>query len=194
MPWKNQRPESLVDKSTPGELLRDIRSEAVIVGDALTALDFVLRQWTLVAISRSSDVQGLLALDELAATGLRKLVEGPETATTRARWGAFRDLLESKRLAIGGAQSGRARNLLHAQPILERLQNGELMQSALRKAVGLSAPRLSQVLAVMEEGGLIRREKRGKENVVSLAARVAPESTTALPMSTGRLVFGRSAA
>jgi DNA-binding MarR family transcriptional regulator len=106
---------------------------------------------------------------------------------SRSRWQALRDLLESRRLSIGGAHSGRAHNLLHAKPILQYLEGGEATQTELRETLKLSAARLSQVLAVMEEGGLIRRKKQGKGNLITL-----PESASPCAMSAGRMVWAQA--
>ena len=181
MDLATSRPEALVDGSSAAEVLAAVRLVGVLGPPAILAVDFVLRQWTLAALARPSDVEGLLELDELAATAAQRLPNEPGSAVHRHRWQAFRDLIESKRLAVRGATSGRARNLLHAQPILDHLTQGQTTQSALRAAVGLSPARLSQVLAVMEEGGLIHRRKRGKENVVSLPPRPEQAAGDAAP-------------
>lgn len=168
MSLMNQRAEYIVTRVDPSDLLGELRSITALSPDAQRTLDFVLRQWTLKALSRSTDTEGLLELDDLAALGMRALPQGAESSAFRTRWRAFRDLIESKLLAIEGRESGRARNLLHSGPILQTLRAGPMPQSELQAALGLSAQRLSQVLGVMEEGGLIQRQKRGKEKLVSL--------------------------
>ena len=169
MDWLNQRPENVVDRAEPGDLLAELRATRTLAPAALKTLDFAFCHWTLYALSRPADTEGIRDLDNLGALAMRALPEGDEATGYRVRWSAFRDLLEAKRLAIGGAQSGRARNLLHAEPILKLLADGRVSQGVLREKLDLSPARLSQVLGVMEEGGLIQRQKRGKENLVSLA-------------------------
>ncbi len=191
MDWLTQRPEHLVDRADAGAVLPQVRAARELAPAAIKNLDYALRQWTMVALTRTDDVEGLLELDDLMAVGLRKLPTGDGAAISRTRWQAFRDLLESKRLALGSAQSGRARNLLHADPILKRLQDGEVPQSVLKDELHLSAARLSQVLGVMEEGGLIRRRKRGKENFVSLPHDADSGQKRASPsQGMGALVWG----
>lgn len=191
MDWLNQRPENVVDRAEPGDLLAELRATRSLAPAALKTLDFALCQWTLYALSRTADTEGIRDLDNLGALAMRALPEGEDSAGYRTRWRAFRDLLEAKRLAIGGAQSGRARNLLHAEPIVKLLADDPVSQGALREKLGLSPARLSQVLGVMEEGGLIQRQKRGKENLVSLAAARFPSSTAPLAhRRTGSIVFG----
>ena len=195
MDWLSQRPEMIVDRAEPGDLLPGLRAASELSADAQKKLDFALRQWTLFALSRNADLEGVLELDDLAAVALRLLPENPDAATLRVRWRAFRDLLESKRLAIGSRQLGRAHNLLHSGPILQLLAAGPKSQSVLRHELGLSAARLSQVLGVMEEGGLVQRQKRGKENLVSLAPASShgtdsPRSD-AMRASAGAIVFAQ---
>lgn len=45
-----------------------------------------------------------------------------------------------------------------------------MTQSELRRELGLTAARVSQILGVLEEERLILRQRRGKENLVSLAS------------------------
>lgn len=163
------RPEQLVDRYEPADLDVEIRPLAAIPADKLDLTDYGLRQWTLYALSRHNDPEGLHDLDDLVLTCLRKLPEGGAAGEYRIRWQAFRNLVESKGQALLGLASGRAVNLLHAGEILSNLQSGESSQSEMRSRLKLSAARMSQVLGVMEEGGLIVRQKRGKENWVSLS-------------------------
>jgi DNA-binding MarR family transcriptional regulator len=171
MNWLDARPEAIVDQADPSELLGSLRQAKSLTPERAVALDHVLRQWTLRALARSGDPEGLLQLDELAYLASERLDgQADNTAEFRNRWRAFRDLLESKRLAIAGAQAGRASRLLHADKVLELLNSGPMAQSALRKTLGVTAARVSQILAVMEESGLIRREKKGRENLVARAS------------------------
>lgn len=194
MDWLKLHPEDLVERAEPGDLLPQIRSMRSLSAEAQQTLNYAFCQWTLYALSRPADIEGVLELDDLFAVALRLLQEGGDTATLRIRWQAFRDLVDAKRLVIGSAESGRARNLLHAGPILKRLESGPVSQTALRDELKLSAPRLSQVLGVMEDGGLIQRNKRGKENFVSLP--LHSEREPGAPgdhgpaNSTGKVVWG----
>ena len=170
MNWLDARPEAVVDQADPSELLGSLRQVESLTPERAVWLDHVLRQWTLRALARSGDPEGLLQLDELAYLASERLDgQADSTAALRNRWRAFRDLLESKRLAIAGAQAGRPSRLLHADKVLELLNSGPMAQSALRERLGVTAARVSQILAVMEESGLIRREKKGRENLVTRA-------------------------
>ena len=195
MLWTSVRPERLVDQSSPEELLAEIQAAPPSTITAARALDFVLRQWTVTALSRDSDIYGLMSLADLVAASLRLLNLDEGALELRVRWSAFQGLIESKRLAIGPDRSKRARQLLHAQPILDQLRHGELPQSTLRERLKLSAPRASQILAVMEQAQLIRRRRVGKENMVSLAQAMVSEQPNQsrrarIRQSTGALIFG----
>ena len=175
MDWLSKRPEQIVDRAEPADLIAELRQMPELSAGAAKSLDFALCQWTLYALSRADDDEGIRDLDDLGALAMRALPEEDSGTTTyRVRWRAFRDLLEAKRLAIAGAESGKARALLHAEAIIERLAWGPVPQSELREQLGISPGRMSQVLGVMEEGRLVERRRRGKENIVSLAAGTAP--------------------
>lgn len=184
--WLNQRPEDVAGSAEPAEVLSEIKKVRTLDPSAQRVVDYALAQWTLAAIARDTDIDGVIELGELAALAIRAL---PENAVVfRASWQTLHDLLESKRLAIGAGTPTRALNLLHAAPILELLKKGEMTQSELRQKLHLSAARLSQVLAVMEEGRLIRRRKQGKENLVALHA----ATSNATPQTMGGLLWGKS--
>ena len=198
MSWLNRRPEVAIARAEPGDLLAELRAATQLTPEAEHTLDAILRAWTLQALARAGDVEGLLDLDDLCGLAIRVLSERNESAEYRTRWRAFRDLLESKRLAVGGRESGRAWNLLHCQPIRDLLAKGEMPQSRLQEELGLSPQRLSQVLGVMEEGGLIQREKRGKEKLVSLGqtdeGRLAIARTAPVKWRLGCVLTGRRSA
>ena len=52
--------------------------------------------------------------------------------------------------------------------VIELLTPGALKQKVLAKALGLNPVRLNKLLRTMEEAGTIKREPRGRENVVRL--------------------------
>jgi DNA-binding transcriptional ArsR family regulator len=171
MNWLDARPEAVVGQADPSDLLSLIRKTKRLSRERADGLDHVFRQWTLRALGRPDDTDGLLELDEtvyLASERLEPGMEGIETI--RNRWRAFRDLLESKRLVVEAAGSGKAMRLLHAERVLELLEAGPVAQSDLLEKLAVTAPRVSQILGVMEAGGLIRRQRRGKENLVTLVA------------------------
>lgn len=140
--------------------------------------------------------QSFLPEQETGAAGMA--AGGPDAF--RARWSAFADVLEVKRLAIHVRSAGRVMELLQEPAILERLaQDSEVAQSELAALVKLSPGRISQVLGVLEARGKVTRVKRGKENWVSLAAgepaapeqkRVAPQPVVAVPERPGG--YGRN--
>jgi hypothetical protein len=162
-------PEELVDRSDPSDLLDSIRKTEKLAADQAATLDYAFRQWTMRAVSRQGDVEGLLELDDLIYLAGERIGAGDQTsADLRIRWTAFRDLLESKRLTIAGAGTGKASRLAHTKRILALLASGPITQAQVRQELELTPARVSQILGVLEEAHLIRRERRGKENVVML--------------------------
>ncbi len=170
MNWLDARPEALVGQADLSDLLALLRKTKRLSRSRAEGLDHAFRQWTVRALGRPDDMDGLLELDEtvyLASERLEPKMEG--LGVFRNRWRAFRDLLESKRLVLEAAGSGKAMRLLHAGKVLELLATGPIPQLDLQAKLDVTAARVSQILGVMEAGGLICRRKLGKENLVSLA-------------------------
>jgi DNA-binding transcriptional ArsR family regulator len=167
MIWLGQKPEYVIARADPRDLLHELDARESVSHEERGVLDFALRHWTMTALSRTGDREGLVDLDDLVGAALSK-ISGEDVRGLRVRWEAFRDLLESKQLALEARESKQAMSLRHAGAIIQFLQNGRSSQSDLQAHLGLSAPRMSQVLAKMEEGGLVQREKRGKEKFVAL--------------------------
>lgn len=160
------RPEQIVDRKDPQDLLERLALVRQLNSSDKEGLEHVLAHWVVRAISRTGDVDGLVTLDKLCALAIRVGEHAPDCVEFVARLSTMRNLLETKRLAVNARASSTAHNLLHSQPILQALKNGALAQSTLRESLQLSAGRVSQLLNVMEEAGLVQREKRGKENLV----------------------------
>jgi len=163
----NKRPEVLTDEAEPADLIAALRGNGALDARQVAILDHVLRQWTLRQLQRSEDSDGLLELDELVFLATERLPSDlPDADRARLRWQAFRDLLESRRLAARHAGGDRARELHHAGTVLALLRDGARPQAEFSKELGVSAARVSQILSVMEEGGLIQRHRKGRENLV----------------------------
>jgi DNA-binding transcriptional ArsR family regulator len=164
------RAEQLVDRKDPQDLLDRLASFPQLTSSDQEGLQHVLSHWVVRAISITGDVEGLITLDKLCALAIR----ASGSAEFVVRLSTLRSLLEIKRLAVNARGSSRANNLLHAQPILEALADGALVQSTLGEILKLSPGRVSQLLNVMEEAGLVQREKSGKENLVSRSGTCSP--------------------
>lgn len=162
----NLRPEDLADTVDPSlveEALRELRGLDDAQKDALAyALDY----WIVQTIERPTDRESTLLLDRICAIAVRLSGDEPSTAEFRVRLETFRDLLETKRQAIAARES--RQRPLQAKAVLAALQPGSLNQTELGQRLGLSAGRISQVLAVMEERGLIQRVRKGRESLVSI--------------------------
>jgi hypothetical protein len=115
MDWLRRHPDDIVDFGSPGDLMPEVRGLTSLPPETARHLDYAFRHWTLVALGRTDDLDGLLEFDDLLELATAALVSSDETARFRSRWMAFRDLLESKRLAIEGRRSRRVFDLRHTE-------------------------------------------------------------------------------
>lgn len=174
------RPDQLAARHDPAELLDLLRQRREDMPlSAAQSLDYALAHWVTEALSRADDPQSVVLLDSLCAVAARRA--GPDGAALAARWTAWRPLLENRRLALEGRAAGRAQRLLQFEPICQALRaaHAPMPQVALAAALGLTAARMSQLLAVMEESGVVRRQRVGREMQVSLVAEAAPRARPA---------------
>jgi DNA-binding MarR family transcriptional regulator len=177
------RPDQLAEKHDPAELhaeLRSLRGRPLTAAQAET-LDYALAHWVMQAVARPTDAEGVALLDTVCALASRRAA--PEAEPHVPRWEAFRSLLENKRLAIEGQATGRAKRLLQYEPIRALLaERGPMKQIELAAELGISTARVSQVLAVIEEDGLVQRRRSGRDVWVELAqAALAPSAQVGNP-------------
>jgi hypothetical protein len=164
-----KRAEVLADQSSPQEIITLLRSLDTLDDEQQQTLDWVLTDWTMMLISRPSDLEGVVKMHTLCELAQSFLPEPPAANTLRNRWGGFADVLEGKRLAIRARSSPQRTALLQEPAILTQLQEkSEIAQSELTETLKLSPGRVSQILAIMESRAQITRSKRGKENWVAL--------------------------
>jgi DNA-binding transcriptional ArsR family regulator len=175
----DQRPERLAETSDPADVLTALQESPALSAAQVKALDYAVSHWVTDALGRPADIEGLLLLDQLCALAVRRAgVAGPDFESRLAGW---RTLMENKRLVVQGRESGRARRLLQTQPLLGALADGTKTQAALADELGVSAGRISQLLAVLEEGGLVQRQRLGRENRVSLPDVITAPAKPARP-------------
>jgi DNA-binding transcriptional ArsR family regulator len=164
----DQRPDRLAETADPADVLAALQKHKQISAQQQQALDYAISHWVTQALSRAADTESLLLLDRLCALFIRR------TAHAQGRVEGWRTLLENKRLAVQGRQARGTRQLLQTQPVRQALARGEMSQTELAAAVGVSSGRISQLLNVMEEAGLVQRRRVGRENLVSLPSQPAP--------------------
>ncbi len=179
-----KRPEVLADQSNPLELIAALRALSSLDSEQQETLDWVLTDWVMIVLARTSDLEGVVELHKLCRLAQSSLNDSASASPFRQRWGGFADLLEAKRLAIRARTSPQTLELLQEPKILLQLEQGEAKQSDFIQLLNLSAGRVSQVLAVLESRGKITRQRRGKESWVSLMPdKPTGSSDTARPVS-----------
>jgi hypothetical protein len=190
------RPEVLADQSNPQELIAHLRTLDKLNKIQQESLDWVLTDWAMMALSRPSDLEGVVEMHTLCNLAESFIADSNSEDATRLsiRWAGFADLLEGKRLAIRARSSPQSHELLQEPAILEHLRNkSEMTQLELGQALQLSPGRVSQVLAIMESRAQITRNRRGKENWVSLLQRPAAVAPTHVLMQE-RVPYGATPA
>ena len=173
------RPEMLADSSDPAAVLAALKPLATLEPEPAESLLYALGFWLAQTMSRAADLEEVLLLDELCALAAQRA--HPPPAGFHATLQAWRRLLEYKRLSIEARAGARGSHLLQADAVITTLANGEITQLKLAKHLGLSAGRVSQVLAVMEQQRLITRRRQGRESLVSLAGDTPSRATTSAP-------------
>lgn len=159
-------PETLADTVNPAIVEEALCGLTAITDEQQKVLVYALTYWVVKVIERPTDKEGVLLLDRICAIAIR-LSSRVSDAKFCAQLQIFRELLETKRQAIATRLSGsRPRQ---AERVLTLLRaNGSLSQTALAERLRLSIARVNQLVAVMEERGLVRCAQRGRECCVSV--------------------------
>lgn len=168
----DHRPDLLADRGDPADVLAEVAEQEQLSPSQRESLDYALGYWVLQALQRPGDTESLVLLDKLAA--FAQLRSDGDTKFND-RLAALRDLLENKRLSATKRASQPSRQLHHAQAILSLLESdSRILQADLAKRLQISPGRVSQILAVMEQDGLLARERVGQVNWVVAAAAASP--------------------
>ena len=158
----NERPEQLAGAHDAAQALDALLPLEHLGDQQEAALRYALAFWIMQALGRQKDTDTIVLLDKLCAAAARR-----SAGEFVIRLQTYRDLLEHKRQSIAAGRSGRAERLLKSQPILEALAQGPMTQAQLSERLGVTPGRVSQLLSVMEEAQLVRRERKGRESVVT---------------------------
>lgn len=161
------RPEDLTGTVDPALVEDTLRHMGAMTDLQRQTLAYALSYWVVEVIQRPFDLEGVLLVDRICALAIR-LSSQASLVEFRVRCETLRELLETKRQAIASRLSGR-RPLQAGNVGRVLIRKGPLSQTELGQELGLSAGRMNQVLAVMEERGLIQRTRRGGENLVVLS-------------------------
>ncbi len=183
-------PQYAVGQGEPHELLEELRKVTALSVEQQRSLDFILRQWTMRALSRQDDLEGLLEMHDLLRAAKRTIAKDcnrnhDEFSGFMIAWQAYEDLLELKRLGMGRSHAPEhvMDELSLSRPILARTASGNLTRQSLVQEFSSNANAedgnrfpIKRVIAVMEEAGLITQTRKGGQTIITLGPNApAPE-------------------
>lgn len=181
---------ALVDSADYELLYQSARALPEWNEPALKTVSETLLQWVTDALGRRDNAADLRALRRL----LERLQVQKKTEATPALdvagayrlWTALVSMLDARLSALAAQNDRSIESRAHVgalKALVCRLTAPE-QASKLRERLGLSAPRMSQLLALTEEAGLITRKLEGREHWVMPAGRWTlrrePTPTTAI--------------
>ena len=168
----DQRPERLSDQGDPEQCLEELLAMEQISAVQAETLDYALLHWIVQVVSRPGDLEAVHLLDRLIVTlSDRRKGSNHDGGEMRpqVRLEVYREILDLKARFIESRQSGRAHRLVHTRKILSLLGKGAQSPSLLAEELGVTPGRISQILAVLEEAGLVLRERLGRDSLVRRA-------------------------
>lgn len=174
---KHPEPALLADSASVDDILEALEKCSAEDGwpeDSLRLVDFLLTCWSADFIARPDDREGIGALQHLIDYAFTLADNAAALPTeTHSRWTAFRDVLEARRRTIIGRDAQLILGRSHVGFILCTLAKGERSQKTLHTAlkesgIGITSPRLSQLLSLIEAHGLLTRKREGRENRLAL--------------------------
>lgn len=189
--------ETIIERYDPWEIKASLRSLVSLTPMQAEKLNLYLDEWTLTMLTRPNDPRGVeevLSLCELASD-----IVG-HANNLSPRWAAYESLLEGKRLRLQANETrGKASGSLtdynqqQHQSIMSEVRSspsGFVTQDYLRVKLQLTPGRISQILSLMEDHGLIHRTRNGKTNEVRLAREALPVENCPRRPTIGLRVFG----
>ncbi|MDZ4251054.1 MAG: MarR family transcriptional regulator [Sulfuritalea sp.] len=171
-------PPRLLLEGEPEDLFRALKALPAWTARALEVADAALALWASNAHARHRDREGLAEIHLL----IRRLQvlhpvenEPPEldVAAYYHRWNGMAALVENRAHLLDRHDPATVEQRTHMPALKRALADAAPRQSVrtqeLLEHLGLSKPRLSQLLALAEAAGLIERRKEGREHWVSAA-------------------------
>lgn len=181
--------ERAIAEGDYAELLKALQSPASWTEPAAIAVHHALVGWCerTLALPTMQSKANATALYELI--GRLRAIHGEAGLDAiepglSSQWRGFELLLDERvaKAADGAEQRKAVLQRKHVQPILEHLvQRGAATLDTLRKALGVSASTLSQVLGMMEAAQLVERDRGGHDGRVR-EVRLTPEARAELGM------------
>lgn len=157
MNWFSRRPEDLVEQSTPREALDALwtLSPNCSLEHWDRLLDHVLRHWVVTVISRENDLAGTTEMHLLCNEASMRLAKDAPMSPYLARWKAFSDLLESKRLRTRASKDEDRIKKIPTE-LLHLLKEGDLDLGGVCSRLGVQSKLAHQIVGALEQAGAIK--------------------------------------
>lgn len=187
----DQHPDALLAQHEPEDLIKELRTAATLTPVQTKVLDAYLLHWSNLILHRAGDPEGVQELLSLCEMARDRLAQTTGDCALGHRWSAFEDLLELRRLVLQQAPGSMVKLSRQDEivTLLGEAGSARMRQSELAKRLELSAGRVSQILGVLEERGVVARQRQGRDCWVSLPGPVAVRQAPAPAQSIGTSVF-----
>ncbi len=171
-------PQRLLAEHEPEDLYRAVKALTSWNARALEVSESALAYWTSSAVGRTRDREAIGEVRSLirrlqAIQPLARQEAGLDVAARYQRWNGMVAVLESRAHLMDyhdPDEVGQRAHMSELRAALAANAGGDALRTQeLLATLGVSAPRLSQLLALAEAAGLIERQKRGREQWVSAA-------------------------
>lgn len=186
-------PQRLLAEYQPEDLYHNVKALERWDPRALDVVESTLAYWTSNAVSRPRDREGIGEIRSLirrlqAIQPLERQQPDLDVAARYQHWNGMVAVLESRAHLIDYHDPEEIQNRARMPELRLTLQddaaaNGMCTQDLLKK-LDVSAPRLSQLLALAEAAGLVERKKKGREQWVRAAGIWRRSDDTTPPLKT----------
>lgn len=176
--FSSDDPERLLAECSPEDLFRAVKALSRWDERALGVTHAALSYWTCSTVARPRDREGIGEIRSLirrlqAIQPLNRQTPELNVEESYLRWGGMVSVLESRAHLLDYHDPNEVEGRAHMKELRDALQADAIGQGLrtqqLLKLLNVSAPRLSQLLALAEAAGLIERRKIGREYWVSPA-------------------------
>jgi hypothetical protein len=173
-------PNRLLVECEPEDLFRAVKALPTWTSRALAVAQSALAYWAGNAIASPGNREGIGELRSLirrlqAVQPLARQDSSLDVAARYHHWSGMVAVLEARAHQMDYHDDAEIESRAHMKELRNLLQAANasegLSTQALQERLGLSAARLSQVLALAEAAGLIQRRKVRREKLVSVAGR-----------------------
>lgn len=185
----NSVPEDLADRASLADLLDAVKSVETWTERHAEVLDYCYRRRLAASLSRRSTLEDLREFDRHLAQVTNPIRRNHLDGLGKPYWGrwqAYRDLLEVRIALLRSAAPQRLAAQPRIRDILERVASTPgLTQANLINKLALGKPNATRILNLMEQNGLIERDKIGRENRLRLGlhgARFIPDAHREVPV------------